>query len=139
MSENPTARRHRLLYLALAVIVLAVVALGGLWLWPRHPTVSPTPAPSPARMGPAKEERVSFVAQSAGKTRDGRLLFLNDRRDYRAEGVFTVVIDVEAVPEYAGVTPRSLVGKTVEATGVVGDYQGRPEVWVRDATKLTVR
>jgi hypothetical protein len=138
MSENPLASRHRLVYAALAVLALVVVVLGGLWLWPRH-TVNPAPSPSPARTGPAKEEQVSFVVQSAGKSRDGRLVFLNDQRDYRAQGVFTVVIDVEAVPEYAGVTPRSLVGKTVEATGVVGEYHGRPEVWVRDAAKMTVR
>jgi hypothetical protein len=138
MSDNPTPRGLRLLYLALAVLALAVVILGGLLLWPRH-TVNPTPAPSPARTGPAKEEQVSLVIQSAGKTRDGRLVFLNDQRDYRAPGVFTVVIDTEAMPEYASIPPRSLVGKTVEATGVVGAYQGRPEVWVRDAAKLTVK
>jgi hypothetical protein len=140
MSEsNPTARRLRLAYVALAVLTLAVVALAGLWLWPRH-AVNPTPAPSPpAPKRPAQEERVSFVIQSAGKSKDGRLVFLNDQRDWRAPGVFTVVIDAEAVPEYAGVQPRSLVGKTVEATGVVGQYQGRPELWVRDAAKLTVK
>src|SRR5262249_33092351 len=138
MSENPTAHHHRLVYPALAVLLLAVVALGGLWLWP-PPTAHPVSRASRARTGPAKEELVTFVGQSAGKTRDGRLLFLNDQRDYRAQGVFTIVIDVEAVPEYAGVTPRSLVGKTVEATGVVGEYHGRPEVWVRDAAKLTIR
>ncbi len=134
MSENPIASRHRVVHAALAVLALTAVALGVLWLWPRH-----TPAPSSVRTGPAKEERVSFVIQSAGKSKDNRLLFLNDQRDYRAQGVFTVVIDVEAVPDYASVTPKSLVGKTVEATGVVGDYHGRPEVWVRDAAKLTVR
>jgi hypothetical protein len=139
MSDYFTFRSLRLLALALAVPTLAVAV--GLWLWHHHTDgvhVTPT-APSPARTGPAKEERVSFVVQSAGKSKDGRLLFLNDRRDYRAEGTFTVVIDVEDVPEYAGVTPRSLVGKTVEATGVVSEYHGRPEVWVRDAAKLTVR
>ncbi len=138
MSENPIVSRRRLVYATLAAIVLTAVTLGVLWLWPRH-APNPTPAPSPARTGPAKEERVSFVVQSAGKSKDGRLLFLNDQRDYRAQGTFTVVINVEAVPEYAGVTPKSLVGKIVEATGVVGDYHGRPEVWVRDAGKVTVR
>jgi hypothetical protein len=139
MSEsNPTARRLRLAYVALAVLTLAVVTLAGLWLWPRQ-TVTPASALPPAPKGPAQEERVSFVVQSAGKSKDGRLVFLNDQRDWRAPGVFTVVIDTEAVPEYAGVQPRSLVGKAVEATGVVGQYQGRPELWVRDAAKLTVK
>jgi len=139
MSENYILRHLRLLAPALALSTLAVAA--GLWFWHHHTggVQGTPPAPSPARTGPAKEERVSFVVQSAGRSKDGRLVFLNDQRDWRAPGVFTVVIDAEAVPEYGGVQPRSLVGKTVEATGVVGEYQGRPELWVRDPAKLTVK
>jgi hypothetical protein len=127
--------RYGLPALAGAIVVLAAVLL-----WPRHPGgPSSIPLAKADPLGPRHEERVSFVIRSAGKSRDGRLVFLNNLKDYRAEGAFTVVIDAEEVPEYAGVEPRSLVGKTVEATGVVGEYKGRPQVMVRDAAKLTVK
>jgi hypothetical protein len=134
MSDNdttPTLSRPVLVMLALILIALA-----GLLAW----YISrPAPTPPLSRVSEGKEQQVSFVIRSAGKSRNGRLLFLNDQRDYRAQGVLTVVIDTEAVPEFAGVEPRSLVGKTVEATGIVGDYKGRPQLIVRDAAKLTVR
>jgi hypothetical protein len=129
-----TALKGRLVRYGLPALAVALVVLTGLWAWSHHAGV-----PAPVPVGQRHEERVSFVIRSAGKSRDGRLVFLNDRKDYRSEGAFTVVIDAEELPEYAGVEPRSLVGKTVEATGIVGEYKGRPEVMVRDAAKLTVR
>jgi hypothetical protein len=128
MSESNTPTRP-----VLVVLALALIALAGLWLWHANRPARPS---TPTR---GKEQQVSFVIRSAGKSRNGRLLFLNDQRDYRAQGVVTVVIDTEAVPEFAGVEPRSLVGRTVEATGIVGEYKGRPQLMVRDAAKLTVR
>jgi hypothetical protein len=132
---------HRRWAVAVAVAVVAAVALVAVWLWHRHPAgpEAVSPAQAATLVGQPKEVRLSFVIQSAGKTRDGRLVFLNDQRDYRAAGVFTVVIDTQAVPTYAGIEPRSLVGKTVEVTGVVSEYRGRPQLMVRDSTKLTVR
>jgi hypothetical protein len=129
MSESNTPTRP-------VLVVLALIALVGLLAWHANRPARPI---TPTREGEGKEQQVSFVIRSAGKSRDGRLLFLNDQRNYRAQGVVTVVIDTEAVPEYAGIEPRSLVGKTVEAAGIVGDYKGRPQITVRDAAKLTVR
>jgi hypothetical protein len=134
MSDNDTT--HMPTRPVLVVLVLALIALGGVLAWHVNRTTRPI---TPTREVEGKVQQVSFVIRSAGKSRNGRLLFLNDQRDYRAQGVVTVVIDTEAVPEYAGVEPRSLVGKTVEAVGIVGDYKGRPQIMVRDAVKLTVR
>jgi hypothetical protein len=135
-----SGRRRRLLLTAAVVAAIVGVAVV-LWLWHRTAAgpeaVTPTQAAS--HVGQPKEVRLSFVVRSAGRSRSGKLVFLNDQQDYRAAGVFTVVIDTQAVPQYAGIDPRSLVGKTVEAIGPVTEYQGRPQLMVRDATRLTVR
>jgi hypothetical protein len=135
-----SGRRRRLL-LAVAVVAAVVVVVVGLWLWHR-PSAGPEPvgpAQAAALVGQPKEVRLTFVVRSAGRSRSGKLVFLNDQQDYRAAGVFTVVIDTEAVPQFASVEPRSIVGKTVEATGLVTEYRGRPQLMVRDATRLTLR
>jgi hypothetical protein len=119
-----------------AVIGALVVAW---WLLGRR---SPEPAPmfltSAALGGPpaaaAEPRTVTFTVAGIGRSRDGRVAFLNDAADWRAAAT-TVVLKGPA----ASVNLDALRGRQVTVTGAAGSYRGRPQLTVTDAGQIAVK
>ena len=61
-------------------------------------------------------------------------LLLNSHKDYKDPACVTIVLEGPAV---AGRTTSQFLGKTIKATGVPGDYQGRKQVVVTDPMALS--
>jgi hypothetical protein len=118
---------------------VAAAVLIAYWLMPRR---SPEPVPalllSSALGGPpavAEAARtVTFTVAGVGRSRDGRVAFLNDASDWRAAGT-TVVLKGPA----AGVNLDALRGRQVTVTGAAGSYRGRPQLTVTDAGQIAVK
>lgn len=81
----------------------------------------------------AREVTVTFVIRGAKKT--GQRFYLNDQPRYDAEGVQTVVVDLDRVPSFKAASPYLIRGKTVTATGEATERG----VLVTDEGKLDVR
>lgn len=92
-------------------------------------------APASKTVSSGKSIEVEIVVGSWKKT-DG-LLILNNHKDYK-QATMTIVVDLKAAPELAGVDPRSLKGLTVKAKGESQTYAGKPQIMVRRAGDLTV-
>lgn len=96
-----------------------------------------TPASVAGIAGPS-EATLSFVVQSAGKSKDGGILFLNDRANYKEPGTKTICVSLKNCPSLALLQPQSLKGKSVTAMGRPDTYNGKEEVWVEREGALRV-
>jgi serine/threonine protein kinase len=145
----PSRRRHRLTWRPLVVTaaLLLLVACVGAALYLRHgpdvrdndkskrSTVAAivdeivTPAEAVERLH--KRVTVRFVVQSAGVSKNQKMLFLNTEADFKADSNFTIVIqNIDAKETDPSTLASSYVGKRVEATGVVTLYNERPQIVV---------
>jgi len=130
----PFLKRHP--KLAAAVGVVAISA--GYFAWPSHGTpvhqAGLTAAPSKT-VQTGETATVEMVVGSYKKA--GNLLILNNNRDYKV-ATMSVVLDLAAAPELAGVDPRSLRGQTIKAKGERQTYDGKPQIRVTRAKDLTI-
>jgi DNA/RNA endonuclease YhcR with UshA esterase domain len=82
---------------------------------------------------------VRYVVKSAGLSTNRKTLFLNSETNYRAETNFTVVLHgIDEGSKDPTELPAVYQGKTIQVTGLVSLYQGRPQIVAADAAQIQV-
>jgi hypothetical protein len=99
-------------------------------------------APAAAAKQVGQKCTLAMEIQSTGKTRDGRLIFLNSEASFRNESNFTLVIDGQAQERFKKASiadPAAYFkGKHVQATGTITLYKKKPEIRIDDPSQIKI-
>jgi DNA/RNA endonuclease YhcR with UshA esterase domain len=99
---------------------------------------------SPAEAAKKVDQKctVAMDVKSTGKSRGGKLVFLNSEANFRDGKNFTLVIDRAALAKFkkASITDPAahFKGKKVLVTGKVTLFQNRPQIKVDDPAQIKV-
>jgi len=99
---------------------------------------------SPAEAAKHVNEKctVEMEVKSTGKTRDGKLIFLNSEEKYQNDKNFTVVIDAKAAGQLKEAKiddpATHFKGKTIRVSGTVTTFRDHPQIKVEDAKQIQV-
>lgn len=94
-------------------------------------------SPAAAMKAIGEEKTIEFVIQ--GGINFGKRVLLNSNKNFKADDNMTVVIETAKVPEASGWDPKTMKGKTVKASGVISQYQGKPQLVVTDPKKVEIK
>jgi len=99
-----------------------------------------TPADAAKKIG--QKCTVEMEVQSAGQSRDGKVVFLNSAKDFRADDNFTIMIGMRAVShlkENKVEDPAAhFKGKTVRVSGTVSEFRKKPQIIVNDPKQIEI-
>jgi len=144
----------------ISIIVAALIIAGSIWLSNRSASTRPqsgsdrglTPQQLPTTVEPLQEptirisyteapEHVGEYACVAGRvdhvyTSEKGTIFINFRPDYKTSPFGVVIFGSDA---YKFPNPNQYEGKTVEITGLIKTYQGRPEIVLNDPGQIKIK
>lgn len=124
--------------LCLAAVALFVTA--GLATAEDKSTKPIKPEEAAKRVG--KTCTVEFDIKSTGKSRTGKVFFLNSSESFRDKDNFTVMLGERAVTAYQAQKIEDLAahfkGKTIRVTGTVKLYREKPEIVVNDPKQVVI-
>lgn len=99
-----------------------------------------TPADAAKKLG--QKCTVEMEVKSAGKSRDGKVVFLNSAQDFRADDNFTIMIGMRAVTRLKENKVEDAAahfkGKTVRVSGTVSEYRKKPQIIVNDPKQIEI-
>jgi DNA/RNA endonuclease YhcR with UshA esterase domain len=99
-----------------------------------------TPEEAAKRVG--KTCTVEFDIKSTGKSRTGKVFFLNSSEDFRDKDNFTIMLGEKAVKAYQEQKVEDLAahfkGRTIRVTGTVKLYRDKPEIIVNDPKQVVI-
>jgi DNA/RNA endonuclease YhcR with UshA esterase domain len=108
------------------------------------PALAQDRAVSPAEAAKMVDQAVTLEmkVESAGKSRDGAIVFLNSKSDFRSDDNFTVMVGRKAVEGFkkdkVDDVAAHFKGKTVRVRGKVSLFQKKPQIVVNDASQIKV-
>jgi len=144
----------------ITIIVAAFIIAGSIWLSNRSASTRPqsgsdrklTPQQLPRTAEPLQQatirisyteapEHVGEYACVAGRvdhvyTSQKGTIFINFRPDYKTSPFGVVIFGSDA---YKFSKPNQYEGKTVEITGLIRSYQGRPEIVLNDPAQIKIK
>lgn len=134
----------------IAIIIAAFIIAGSIWLsnrpvstTPQQPPKSAEPVQWPAKRIPYTEapNHVGEYACVVGKvdhvyTSAKNTIFINFCPDYKT-CPFGAVIFGSAAFKFPN--PNQYEGRTVEITGLIRTYQGRPEIILNDPSQIKIK
>jgi alkaline phosphatase D len=89
-----------------------------------------------------KEVTVEMKVNATGAPKTGKRIFLNSSSDFRADDNFTIVLEEAGLASLAkaGIPfPRThFEGKTIRVVGILSMFNGRPQIIVASADKISV-
>jgi len=131
------------------IIVAAFLIAGSIWLSKRPASISPQQLPKTAKPLQQPTIRINYTeapnhvgeyACVSGKidhvyTSQKGTIFLNFRPDYKTSPFGAAIFGSDA---YKFPNPKQYEGETVEITGLIKSYQGRPEIILNDPGQIKI-
>jgi len=130
-------------------IIIAAIIIGGVILLSRRPaSIRPRQQPEQAEMSQQAAKRIDYteapnhvgeyicvVGRVDHVNRPRETTFLNFCPDYKTCPFGGVIFRADA---YKFPNPEQYEGKTVEITGLIRSYQGRPEIILKDPGQIRI-
>jgi DNA/RNA endonuclease YhcR with UshA esterase domain len=124
----------------LCVVALALLVTAGMAAAEDKPSKPITPEAAAKLVG--KTCTVEFDIKSVGKSRTGKVFFLNSSESFRDKDNFTVMLAEKAVGAYKEQKVADLAahfkGKTIRVTGTVKLYREKPEIVVENPKQVVI-
>ena len=124
----------------LCIAALVLVVTVGRAAAEDKPTKPVTPEEATKLIG--KTCTVEFDIKSTGKSRNGKVFFLNSSENFRDKDNFTVMLGEKAVSAYKEQKVEDLAahfkGKTIRVTGMVKLFREKPEIVVNDPKQVVI-
>jgi DNA/RNA endonuclease YhcR with UshA esterase domain len=124
----------------LLCLVISVVVTAGRAAAEDKPTKPITPEEAARRVG--KTCTVELDIKSTGKSKSGKVFFLNSSESFRNKDNVTIMLGEKAVKAYQEQKVEDLAahfkGKTIRVTGEVKLYRDQPEIIVNDPKQVVI-